>query len=382
MNSIVLQQPGKIVFGESSIQQLPEDSLITSSDRILFLIATPLLDKLKPVFDKMSISGKKVVVIEYNFPGEPTFNQFDMLLNKSDYFHPDCVIGVGGGSVLDCAKLLAALTGSDQKLADIVGIGFLKGRSIKLICIPTTSGTGSEMSPNAILLNEETAAKSGIISPYLVPDSCYIDPVLTVSLPAHLTAETGMDALSHCIEAYTNKFAHPAVDTYALQGIRLIADNLEQACKAGNDLEARSALSLGSMYGGLCLGPVNTSAVHALSYGLGGKFHVAHGLANAILLPEVMRFNLPASVDRHAAVALALGVQPQKNDEATALAGIVRLQELSLACGIPQHLSEIGITEAVLPELADIAMNVTRLLKNNPRVVTKEDAINIYMKLL
>ena len=382
MNSIILQQPGRIIFGENSIEQLSEDNLISSSNRILFLIATPLMDKMQPVFDKISATGKKVVVIEYNFPGEPTFSQFDTLLNKSDYFHPDCVIGVGGGSVLDCAKLLAALTGSTQQLLEIVGIGLLNGRSIHLICIPTTSGTGSEMSPNAILLNEETAAKCGIISPYLVPDSCYVDPVLTVSLPSRLTAETGMDALSHCIEAYTNKFAHPAVDTYALRGIELIAGNLEKACKYGQDMEARSALSLGSMYGGLCLGPVNTSAVHALSYGLGGKFHVAHGLANAILLPEVLRFNLSASPERHAAVALALGVKPMETVEATALAGIERLQELSRACGIPQHLSEIGITEDVLPELAAIAMNVTRLLKNNPRVVTKEDAITIYTKLL
>ena len=382
MNSIILQQPGKIVFGENSIQQLSEDNLIAQSDRILFLIASPLLQAIQPVFDKISTTGKKVVVIEYDFPGEPTFQQFDSLLNKSDYFHPDCVIGVGGGSVLDCAKLLAALTGSKQQLSEIVGIGLLTGRSIKLICVPTTSGTGSEMSPNAILLNEETAAKCGIISPYLVPDSCYIDPVLTVSLPPHLTAETGMDALSHCIEAYTNKFAHPAVDTYALKGIELIALNLQKTVVNGNDLTARSALSLGSMYGGLCLGPVNTSAVHALSYGLGGKFHVAHGLANAILLPEVLRFNLSVSPERHAAVALALGVKSRDTFEATALAGIERLQELSRSCGIPQHLSDIGITEAVLPELADIAMKVTRLLNNNPRVVTKEDAINIFKKLL
>jgi len=136
------------------------------------------------------------------------------------------------------------------------------------------------------------------------------------------------------------------------------------------------------MYGGLCLGPVNTSAVHALSYGLGGKFHIPHGLSNAILLPEVLRFNLSASPDRHAAVALALGVKPKESDEATALAGIERLEEISRACDIPQRLSKIGITEDILPELADIAMKVTRLLKNNPRVVTREDAINIYRKLL
>lgn len=382
MNSIILQQPGKIVFGENSLQQVADDNIILTSERILFLVATPLLSAAESLWEKISGQGKKVVVIEYNFPGEPTFGQFDSLLNKSSYFRPDCVIGIGGGSVLDCAKLLAALTENTQKVEEIVGIGFLNGRSKKLICVPTTSGTGSEMSPNAILLNEATSAKSGIISPFLVPDACYIDPVLTVSLPARLTAETGMDALSHCIEAYTNKFAHPAVDTYALRGIELITANLQKACEDGSNLEARSALSLGSMYGGLCLGPVNTSAVHALSYGLGGKFHIAHGLANAILLPEVLRFNLVADPKRHADVAKALGVTNQGSDEQTALAGIEKLIELSKACKIPQRLTDIGITEEILPELADIAMNVTRLLKNNPRIVTKEDAIEIYKKLL
>lgn len=382
MNSVVLQQPGTIVFGENSIQQLAESRFVISSDKVLLLVATPLLGALQPVEEKIKTAGKKVELVEYNFPGEPTFAQFDSLLAVSERFNPDCIVGVGGGSVLDCAKLLAALTGNTQKLEDIVGIGLLNGRSKKLICAPTTSGTGSEMSPNAILLNEATLAKSGIISPYLVPDACYIDPVLTASLPARLTAETGMDALSHCIEAYTNKFAHPAVDTYALKGISLIAANLQRACENGKDMDARAALSLGSMYGGLCLGPVNTAAVHALSYGLGGKFHVPHGLANAMLMPEVLRFNMVASPERHAQMALALGVENQGSDEATALAGIERIAELSKACGIPQHLTEIGIGEDVLPELADIAMNVTRLLKNNPREVTKADAIEIFTKLL
>jgi alcohol dehydrogenase class IV len=382
MNSVVLQQPGTIVFGENSVQQLAESRFITSSEQILMLVATPLLGVLVPSVEAIKASGKKVEVVEYTFPGEPTFAQFDTLLAISEKFNPDCVVGVGGGSVLDCSKLLAALTGNTQKLAEVVGIGILNGRTRKLICAPTTSGTGSEMSPNAILLNEATLVKSGIISPYLVPDACYIDPALTVSLPVKLTAETGMDALSHCIEAFTNKFAHPAVDVYALKGISLIAANLQRACENGNDMEARAALSLGSMYGGLCLGPVNTSAIHALSYGLGGKFHVSHGLANAILMPEVLRFNTMASPERHAQLALALGVEKQSTDEATALAGIEKIAELSKACGIPQHLSEIGIGKDDLSELADIAMNVTRLLKNNPREVTKADAIEIYKKLL
>jgi alcohol dehydrogenase class IV len=382
MNSITLLQPQKIVFGEGSTKELSNDAILEGSNSILLLVATPLLQAVEDTVKSLQSKNKQVQLVEYKFLGEPTFSQFNILLNENKRFNPDCVIGIGGGSVLDCAKLLAALINNSQKLEDVVGIGFLNGRSIKLICIPTTSGTGSEVSPNAILLNEETQAKSGIISPYLVPDACYLDPVLTVSLPSKLTAETGIDALSHCIEAYTNKFAHPTVDVYALKGIQLIAENIQEACVNGSNIEARSALLLGSMYGGLCLGPVNTSAVHALSYGLGGKFHVPHGLSNAILMPEVLRFNLSANPKRHADVARALGITLEGSDEDIALAGIEKIEAISKACNIPQRLTEIGVTEDVLPELADIAMKVTRLLKNNPREVTRRDAIGIYRRLL
>ncbi|WP_157207680.1 iron-containing alcohol dehydrogenase [Mariniflexile maritimum] len=382
MNSITLLQPQKIVFGEGSMKELSKDAILEHANRILFLVATPLLSNVRELVKNIHFKNKEIHLVEYKFLGEPTFSQFETLLKENEGFNPEVVIGVGGGSVLDCAKLLAALINNSQKLTEVVGIGFLNGRKIKLICVPTTSGTGSEVSPNAILLNEETQAKSGIISPYLVPDACYLDPLLTMGLPPKLTAETGIDALSHCIEAYTNKFAHPTVDVYALQGIQLISENLLKAYNNGNDVEARSALLLGSMYGGLCLGPVNTSAVHALSYGLGGKFHIAHGLSNAILMPEVLRFNLSANPKRHAEVARALGITLDGTDEEIALAGIEKIEALSKACNIPQRLTQIGVTEAVLPELADIAMNVTRLLKNNPREVTREDAINIYKKLL
>lgn len=382
MNSITLLQPQKIVFGEGSIKELSNDAILEGSNNILLLVATPLLQAVEETVISLQSKNKQVQLVEYKFLGEPTFSQFNILLIENEGFNPDCVIGIGGGSVLDCAKLLAALINNSQKLEDVVGIGLLNGRSIKLICIPTTSGTGSEVSPNAILLNEDTQAKSGIISPYLVPDVCYLDPVLTVSLPSKLTAETGIDALSHCIEAYTNKFAHPTVDVYALKGIQLIAENIQEACENGSNIEARSALLLGSMYGGLCLGPVNTSAVHALSYGLGGKFHIPHGLSNAILMPEVLRFNLSANPKRHADVARALGITLEGSDEDIALAGIEKIETISKACHIPQRLTDIGVTEDVLPELADIAMEVTRLLKNNPRDVTKEDAIGIYKRLL
>jgi len=382
MRKIVLQQPGKIFFGAGCINDLQKETIIEASKRILFLVASPLLKTLNMTIDAVTTDGKQVKVLEYNFSGEPTFGIFEGLLKKSKAFDPDCVVGIGGGSVLDCAKLLAALTRSIQKVHEVPGINLLNGRGISLICIPTTSGTGSEVSPNSILLDEVSFEKKGIISPFLVPDACYIDPELTVSLPARLTAETGMDALSHCIEAYTNKFSHPVVDLYAIKGIELLGANLLQACRDGSDIEARSAMALGSMYGGLCLGPVNTSAVHALSYGLGGKFHISHGLANAILLPEVMFFNLPATLGKTVRIALALGVEPGESDEETALAGIEEIRTLSAACGIPQHLSEIGIFEDSLEDLAGIAMNVKRLLNNNPRNMSFEEAVEIYRTLI
>lgn len=382
MRKISLLQPGKIFFGSGSFNDLGNDNIVVSSERILFLVASPLIQLVSGLIETLKLSGKYIEAIEYEFIGEPSFCLFDHLLEKSKLFKPDCVVGIGGGSVLDCAKLLAAMSDSSQKVRDVTGINILKGRSISLICVPTTSGTGSEVSPNAILLDEETFEKKGIISPVLVPDACYIDPELTISLPAKLTAETGMDALCHCIEAYTNKFSHPAVDLYALKGIELIGRNLLQACRDGSDMESRSAMSMASMYGGLCLGPVNTSAVHALSYGLGGKYHISHGLANALLLPEVMFFNLPATLEKSVNIALALGVEPCATDEDTALAGIEEIKTLSAACGIPQHLSEIGISEGSIKELAGIALNVKRLLNNNPRELDFNDAVGIYKALI
>jgi alcohol dehydrogenase class IV len=166
-----------------------------------------------------------------------------------------------------------------------------------------------------------------------------------------------------------------------MQGIRLIAANLERAVKDGKDQEAREALAFGSLYGGLCLGPVNTAAVHALSYPLGGEFHIPHGLSNAILLPSVMKFNMPANLQKYAEVAIALGCEPGADDEETALRGVEFVTQLSRDCGIPQTLAEIGIPQSAVPEMAEAAMKQQRLLRNNPRPVTLQDAIDIYNSL-
>ena len=210
---------------------------------------------------------------------------------------------------MDIAKLVAAQLENEQQLKDYVGIGLLKGRKKKLDLCACHSGTGSEVSPNAILVDDRENQKKGIISPFLVPDIVYVDPLLTISVPPAITAATGLDALTHCLEAYTNKFAQPFIDIYAYEGMRLIAANIETAVKDGNNKEAREKVAMGSLFGGFCLGPVNTAGVHALSYPLGSMFHLAHGLSNALLLPYVMELIFRRQLKNYADVAMALGLR-------------------------------------------------------------------------
>jgi len=303
---------------------------------------------------------------------------FERILARAQSFKPDAVIGLGGGSAIDVAKLVAALLDGTQQVNDVFGIGLVKGRAARLICIPTTAGTGAEVSPNAILLDERDNIKKGVVSPWLVPDAAFVDAELTLSVPPSVTAATGLDALTHCIEAYTNKFAHPVVDVWALEGIHQIAESLVEAVAAPSSLAAREKMALGSLYGGLCLGPVNTAAVHALSYPLGGWFHIPHGHANAILLPHVMRFNAVAAPARYAAVALAMGAAQGATDTATAEAGIQKLWELIRATGLEMRLSALGIDEAETPRLAAAGLGVARLMKNNPRQMTQQNAEAIF----
>lgn len=206
----------------------------------------------------------------------------------------------------------------------------------------------------------------------------YVDPLLTVSVPPSVTAATGLDALTHCLEAYTNKFAHPFIDLFAYEGMRLIAENLIQAVTCGKDEEARMQVAIGSLLGGFCLGPVNTAGVHALSYPLGSTFHIPHGLSNALLLPHVMEFNLPASPHRYADVAVALGCRREPDNIETAKRGIEKVRALIFECGVPTKLRDVGIEESSIPVMATAALKIQRLLKNNPRNITEEDAIAIY----
>ena len=376
MITVILQQPKRLIFGPGCIQQSATEFKSADWSRLFVITSPQVAGAQAALLESWRASGLSVEVFS-GIDREPEIALFEQVVASARAYQPDVVIGLGGGSSLDVSKLVAALLDGRQSVREVFGIGLLSGRATPLVCIPTTAGTGADVSPNAILLDEVERLKKGVVSPHLVPDMAICDPELTVSLPPAVTAATGIDALVHCMEAYANKHAHPTVDVYALEGIRRIGRSMETAVRNGADRNARADVMLGALYGGLCLGPVNTAAVHALSYPLGGEYRVPHGVANSLLMPHVFRFNLPAMPERYADIAFALGCTAEATPLATAEAGLRRLAEMSRNCGIPQRLRDVGVPESDLPRLAQESMKVTRLLKNNPRDLTAADAEKI-----
>lgn len=376
MNQVKLYSPNKLIFGVGSFDNLPQDIREYGASRVFVLTFKEIRHVINPVLSSLRDLGIELKT-DLSIVSEPTVSDFNTVLESAENFNPDLVIGIGGGSVLDVAKLIAALVKNDQNVNDVFGINVLKSRATKLVCVSTTSGTGSEMSPNAILLDEKANLKKGIISPYLVPDLTCVDPKLTITVPRSVTAATGVDAFTHCLEAYVNKFSHPLIDTIAVDGMKLIYHNLKKSVENGEDLKARSAVALGSMYGGMCLGPVNTAAIHALSYPLGSKFHIAHGLSNALLLPAVIEFNHEVAYNRYAILARVLGVN-EADDKKASLEFIELIKTWMSELDIPSGLSSIDIPREAIPGMAKAAITVERLLKNNPREVKLEDAVCIY----
>ena len=290
-----------------------------------------------------------------------------------------CVIGVGGGSAMDVAKAASILVTNPGKASDYQGLDLVKKPGLAKIMVPTTAGTGSEVTFTAVLSRKEPKMKAGINSHYLFPEIAILDPSLSVPLPPKTTATTGMDALTHAIEAYTSYQASPLSDTVAREGIKLIAANLRTAVHQGKNLNARSNVLLGSLLGGIALANAGVGAVHALAYPLGGSFRIPHGVANGLLLPYVMKFNVKECVDKYAEIGGLLGEKVSGVSPAhLAEKAISEVTKLSEDIAIPRKLSELGIDEKNFPEMADAAMKVSRPLENNPRKVSKEDAISIY----
>lgn len=294
----------------------------------------------------------------------------------------DLVIGLGGGSSMDVAKLIAVLAASDQPLSTMYGIGNVKAGRLPLVQVPTTAGTGSEVTPIAIVTTGATT-KMGVVAPQLYADLAILDAELTVGLLPKVTAATGIDAMVHAIEAYTTRHKkNPLSDMLALQALTLLAPNLVAACEDGKNLAVRQAMLLGATMAGQSFSNAPVAAVHALAYPIGGIFHVPHGLSNALVLPHVLRFNMPNAAALYAELAEIVAPQAQGSAEARSHALIGAMEQIAARVGIETRLSQVGIAAADLDRLADDAMLQTRLLTNNPREVLREDAHAIYTAAL
>lgn len=356
--------------GEIAAQRLgPRVLLVTDAGLVKAGLTAPALHTLEEagiaveVFDGVVADPPEAVVLA--------------AVARAKQFDARAVIGFGGGSSIDVAKLVALLAESGENLAEIYGVGLAKGPRMPLLAIPTTAGTGSEVTPISIVTTG-AHEKKGVVSPLIIPDIALLDPDLTVNLPPHVTAATGIDAMVHAIEAYTSTSPNnnPVSQALAREALSLLGRNIERAVRQGNDLEARSAMLLGSMLAGQAFANSPVAAVHALAYPIGGHFGVPHGLSNALVLPHVLRFNASACGSAYA--ELAAFVFPELEGRATAPDLVKGLADLCSRIGLPLRLRDVGIPQDAVPMLAEDAMKQTRLLVNNPRPLVLEDARTIY----
>jgi alcohol dehydrogenase class IV len=375
-----MQLSGRLLFGRGALAELPKALERLGVVRALIvtdrgLVRTGIPGEVATLLDSAGISHATFDGVE----PDPRVEIVDACLQAARAFDCDGLISVGGGSALDIAKVTSVMLTNAGTALDYVGIDRIPIPGLPRVLIPTTAGTGSEVSPIAILSDADAHLKKGLVSPHLYASLALVDPALTASLPPHITAYTGIDALTHAIEAYTNRYAHPLIDTLALKAIALIGEFLPRAVARGEDLEARTNMSMASMLGGMCLGPVNTGAVHALAYPLGGLFNIPHGIANSLLLPYVMRYNLISSVYKFGQIASALGCRVDGlSARAAADLAIQAVENLCRDIGIVSRMRDLGVPESAIDPMAEAAMQVTRLLGNNPRVVTLEAAREIY----
>ena len=364
--AITLHQPKRLEFGMGAAARLGDWA--AGFSRVLVL-ASPQTARL---IENLNLPGK--VTLFSDVPPEPDDRALDAVLDEATKVRPDLVVGLGGGSVMDLAKLAACLWDGAQTLPEVVGPNKVARRLSALAQVATTAGTGSEAGIRALVTNSATKGKMAVESPHMIADIAILDPELTFSVPPAVTAATGVDAMAHCVEAFTNIRAHDLIDGYARQGISLVGRYLARAVADGSNAEARAGMMLASYYGGLCLGPVNTAAGHALAYPLGTRLGLPHGLANAIIFPHVLAFNAPARPQKTAEVLSALGL-PASDDPATVLhhaSGFCR------TLGLDMRLSSHGANGDDLAGWAAEAHAIRRLMDNNPRDMAVAEVEAIY----
>ena len=378
--SFTITQPTQLHFGENAIQGLPQVIKSFGGSKPLVVIDPGLckagLDA--DITAPLEEAGMKYTVTAKVDP-EPGLRLADGAAQLAKKNKCDCVVGAGGGSAMDIAKAAACLLTNGGKAADYLGLGKIKKPGVPKIMIPTSAGTGAEVTFTAVFINEKTGAKGGMNGAPLYPEAAILDPLLTLSLPPHVTASTGLDALIHALEAYTSVQAHPVSEMYSLQAMELILGNIRTAFADGRNVQARSNMLLGSLLGGKALAMAGVGLVHAMSYPLGGMFGIPHGLANAVLLPYVTEYNLIGNLEKFTILANLLGYDTDKLPlrEASMLA-VEGLFNLNSDLDIPGTLADLEVPEDKIPEMADIALTVARPIENNPRRPSRAEIIAVY----
>lgn len=364
---ILIHQPRRFEFGTGTAKSIGAWARASGYNRILVVSDAFNGNRV----DLLDLPGEVTVFAEVK--PEPDTVNLDLALAVARAADPDLVIGFGGGSAMDLAKLVTGLRGGTA-LPDVVGPNRLPGRCNALAQIPTTAGTGSEAGIRALVTDAETLNKLAVESPFLLADIVALDPELTFTVPPQVTAATGIDAMAHCVEAFTNRRAHPLIDAYARQGIALVGRYLPRAVADGSDAEARAGMLLASYYGGICLGPVNTAAGHAVAYPLGTRLGLPHGAANALVFPHVLAFNQPVAIEKTAEILASLGL-PAASSESS-------VRELThrycADLGLEMSLSRLGATDTHLSLFAREAHAIRRLMDNNPRDMSEAEVLSIY----
>lgn len=370
----------KIVFGRDSFKQLGEHIKELGGKKPLIVMDGNLAETdFRQKVDELFSAMKMKYVLYDKVIAEPPLELADEAAKVARTGKTDIIVGIGGGSAMDVAKAVAVIVANKGKAKDYLGLNNVPGTGLPKIMVPTTAGTGSEVTFTSVFIRKDLNKKEGMNSPYLYPELALLDPLLTLTIPPAVTATTGVDALCHAVESYMSINASPMSEMISLEAIGLIAENLRTCVHDGSNIDARENMLLGSLYAGLGLANAGVTAVHSLSYPLGGRYGIPHGLANTVLLPAVMRFNLSGSIEKCAVIAETMGefTDDLSLRDAAQLA-VGAIEDLILDCNIYDSLETLGISPEAFPELAEIAMTVARPLENNPRKVTVADAIEIY----
>lgn len=379
-----LKMPKNIFAGEHGLENI--EHLVKDAKKIVIftdkgILGANLLEIPTQILDSL---GKDYEILS-DIPAEPDYHQAQHMVDAFKVTGADFIIAVGGGSVMDVAKLASILATDEYTVKDLLDNPLLAKKQVPSLMIPTTAGTGSEATPNSIVAVPEKELKVGIVNPEMIADFVILDGRLIKNLPMKIAAATGVDALCHAIECFTSTKANPFSNTFALEALDLIMNNIIEACTNSDAMDAKNKMLLGSFYAGVAITASGTTAVHALSYPLGGKYHIAHGVSNAILLMPVMRFNEPVIKERLALAYDRVVHQPTENlttvDE-KANYMIEKMGEIVKTLEIPTSLETFNVPKEDLDVLVEAGMQVTRLLVNNMREVTPEDARKIYLEVL